>query len=244
MRRNQTLSQRAQTSVTQPRSRVRVGSSQRAAFGCRFGSKTSQANSAPAQIAARLQRKIPIAGPLTTDTRSSASLARTRGRPRTCSTLVGAPTRSDHTFAGGADLHTGRGERAAPGRAAARRAHGRGQARARRRAGGGRRRLDPNLGQRRRASAREARRGERRARAAEQPSSPARWRRSRSSACSSRTSTPAWSTSRRVRERRVTCCSAGGSARTRSRSGTAYGDGFAGRRPLEAALRNRRTGVE
>ena len=42
-----------------------MGSSHRAAFGCRFGSKTSQANSAPAQIAARLQRKIPTAGPRT-----------------------------------------------------------------------------------------------------------------------------------------------------------------------------------
>ena len=63
MRRNQTLSQRAQMSVTQPRSRVSEGSSQRAASGWRFGSNTSHANSAAAQIAARLQTKMPTAGP-------------------------------------------------------------------------------------------------------------------------------------------------------------------------------------
>jgi hypothetical protein len=66
------LSQRAQTSVTQPRSRVSDGSSQRSARGCRFGSKTSQATSAAAQIAARLQRKISSAGPLAPPIRSSA----------------------------------------------------------------------------------------------------------------------------------------------------------------------------
>ena len=56
------LSQRAQMSVTDPRSRVTEGSSQRAASGCRFGSKTRNAKSAAAQIAARLQRKISTAG--------------------------------------------------------------------------------------------------------------------------------------------------------------------------------------
>ena len=55
MRRNQTLSQRAQTSVTAPRSWVSVGSSQIAARGWRFGSNTSNENSAAAQIARRDQ---------------------------------------------------------------------------------------------------------------------------------------------------------------------------------------------
>src|SRR5437867_1572615 len=52
MRRNQTLSQRAQTSVIAPRSWVSDGSSQRPARGWRFGTKTTNANSAAAQIAA------------------------------------------------------------------------------------------------------------------------------------------------------------------------------------------------
>src|SRR5918992_1771893 len=56
MRRNQTLSQRAQTSTRSPRSRVSSGRSQRSASGCRFGSKRRKAATTAAQIAARLQR--------------------------------------------------------------------------------------------------------------------------------------------------------------------------------------------
>src|SRR3954467_9768887 len=65
MRRNQTLSQRAQTSVTAPRSCVSEGSSQTPARGCRFGTKTKSANSAAAQVAARVQRKISVGTPRT-----------------------------------------------------------------------------------------------------------------------------------------------------------------------------------
>ena len=62
MRRNQTLSQRAQTSVIAPRSCVSSGSSQTAARGWRFGTKTKNENSAVNQIASRDQRKISGAG--------------------------------------------------------------------------------------------------------------------------------------------------------------------------------------
>ena len=62
MRRNQTLSQRAQTSVIAPRSCVSFGSSQTAARGWRFGTKTKNENSAADQIARRDQRKISGAG--------------------------------------------------------------------------------------------------------------------------------------------------------------------------------------
>src|SRR6266446_1639650 len=62
MRRNQTLSQRAQTSIAYPRSCVSLGSSHRAACGWRFGSKTTKAKIAAAQIAARLQAKSSVTG--------------------------------------------------------------------------------------------------------------------------------------------------------------------------------------
>ena len=61
MRRKCTESQRAHTSVTEPRSCVNGGSSQRPAFGFRIGSSVRSANSAAAQIASRDQTKISIA---------------------------------------------------------------------------------------------------------------------------------------------------------------------------------------
>jgi hypothetical protein len=61
MRRKWTESQRAQTSVTEPRSCVSAGSSQRAAFGFRSGSRVRRANSAAAQTASRDQTKISMA---------------------------------------------------------------------------------------------------------------------------------------------------------------------------------------
>ena len=61
MRRKWTESQRAQTSVTAPRSCVSAGSSQRDAFGFRIGSSVRSAMSAASQIPARDQRKISTA---------------------------------------------------------------------------------------------------------------------------------------------------------------------------------------
>jgi hypothetical protein len=57
MRRNQTLSHRAQTSIRNPASRVSSGRSQRSTRGWRFGSKVRYAKTTAAQMAARLQRK-------------------------------------------------------------------------------------------------------------------------------------------------------------------------------------------
>src|ERR671924_124359 len=57
IRRNQTESQRAQTSTRKPASFVSSGRSQRATRGWTFGSKVRYAPTTASQIAARLQRK-------------------------------------------------------------------------------------------------------------------------------------------------------------------------------------------
>src|SRR5919202_2408081 len=103
------LSQRGQTSSAQPES-CSQGASQRAARGCTFGSKVSQAKSAGAQIARRDQTKISGAG-FRIVRRGSSTRTRRRRGPTRCPT----PTAGGHT-GGAARFFTPGGGNKAPAR--------------------------------------------------------------------------------------------------------------------------------